>query len=168
MIIKNLFAFCFVVVFLAGCASTKIPVGVFSSFELQMNQSWVREISPSHVEIFEYCCFNEDIPHFLHRVIEDDRGFIILIGAGETFSKSDLLRHPNLTNHASIVSGKLSIQHGSWRIDEKVELYRYVYDEPKSGIVVSYNILVGDETNKEACLEWLANDFISAIHVKGL
>lgn len=153
---------------LIGCVSNKMSIGIWSSFRMEDHHRWVQVIPEDYVEIFQSCCYSEGQPHFLHRVVEDDRGWVFLIGAGEGVTKSDIIADKETTAESPIMLKNLRIDHVSWEKNDRLLIHRFMYDEPRSGLLISFDFLLDDRVNREEALEAIEADLNQLLRVKGV
>ena len=134
--------FCGIVMISIGCNSNKVPVGIHSCFIMQPEHVWHEEISSVFIDSYEKCCFREELPIYLHRVIQDNRGWTIYIGAGEGTSKEDIAKTLQHIAERQHLISKTVLDEWSWNTTNDTKVIRYAYDEPDSGILITLDFLI--------------------------
>lgn len=152
---------------LMGCASNKVPIGVWSSFTLTEHHHHVESITQEQIALYGACCYSDAVPHYLHRVIEDDRGWITMVGAGEGLTKSELKSTRESREWPGLISNKIRLEHVSWRQNEQLEVHRFIYDEPRSGILISLDYLMEVDHDSSQSLSVIEEELLTLLRVRG-
>lgn len=150
-----------------GCTTNKVPIGIWSSFQVESHHSNIENITEEHVQLYGACCYSESVPHYLHRVIEADRGWVLMVGAGEGVTKSELNAIRVVNSWPPAFLNKLRLDHVSWSINDRMEVHRYLYDEPGSGILISLDFLFEKNEKNDRVIELIEQDLLSHLRVRG-
>ena len=143
------FSIIFILLFctITSCSSPRINIGLQSSFLIQDHHSWIEDIKTHNIESYQKCCDLSDLQIYLHRVIQDERGWYIYIGAGDNVSKEELISSDNLTLENSILVSNNLLHFWDYPYNENEKIIRYAYNEPNSGLLITLDFVV--QNNKD-------------------
>lgn len=149
---------------LVACAGQKVPIGIQSTFTLQDHHLWHEDIGDEFIQAFEGCCYNDALPIFLHRVIQDERGWVMFIGAGELTSKGEIA---SVFGDPFTVRVKdMPLSTWEWPLNDDIHVIRYAYDEPKSGLLITMDCVLPPYVSHEEAKAQIIEDLTSCLSVK--
>ena len=131
-----------IILSIIGCSSNKVPVGLQSTFVLQQHHIWYEDISTTYIDSYQQCCHLEKLPIYLHRVIKDERGWLIFISAGEGVSKKDIASTMHQKADMQHLISKIVLDEWNWTTKNADQVIRFAYDEPKSGLLITLDFLI--------------------------
>lgn len=151
---------------LTACAGHKVPIGIESSFALQGHHLWHQDIGDEFIQAYEGCCRRESLPIFLHRVIQDERGWVMLVGAGEGTSKGDIASVFGSALGDAIQTKHVTLNRWQWDLEEGIQVLRYAYDEPQSGLLITMDCVLPPYVSREEAEQAIEEDLKSCLSVR--
>lgn len=152
---------------LMSCSSNKVPIGVWSSFTVTEHHRHVESITQEQIEVYGACCYSDSVPQYLHRVIEDDRGWVMMVGAGEGVTKSELKSTRECQEWPALFLKKIRLEHVSWKKNAQLEVHRFIYDEPRSGILISLDYLMDGDDDNSRTISVIEQELLTLLRVRG-
>ena len=90
-----------------------------------------------------------------------------MVGAGEGVTKSELKLTREVKEWPPLFLRDIRLEHVSWQKNVQLVVHRYMYDEPRSGILISFDFLVKVGEMQDLTMDMIEQDLLNQLRIRG-